>query len=293
MNVFSQQSCELGECPLWHPQRHSLFWLDILGKKLYEKRFASSNSNFDQQWLLPEYASFLATDRKDPDLLWMVTNKTFGQFDVKNGIYSPIFELPIGDDMRANDGGVSPDGYFWFGTMQWEPTGQLGRIYTISPSGEIQLHTPRIGIPNTFSWSPDGTRFYVSDSLEQIIREYPVVGDVIDWDNFKILADLSGTKATPDGGAMDETEHLWNAQWDGSRVIAYNREGAVAGTLMLPAPKPTSCCFGGPELKHLFITSATSDMSATELSNSPASGNVFVTERAIAGVPSNPFCMDA
>lgn len=294
MIIFSRQSCELGESPLWHPQRQSLFWLDILGKKLYEKRLTSSNSDFDRSWMLPEHASFLAADKKNPDLLWMVTNKSFGKFDVSAGTFVPVLELPIEEDMRANDGGVSLNGYLWFGTMQWRPKGSRGKIYSISPSGELQVHAPSIGIPNTFVWNPDGSKFYFSDSLAQIIRRCLVVDGAIDWRACDNFADLSGSRATPDGGAMDLTEQLWNAQWDGGKVVAYDKDGLITATLTLPVPRPTSCCFGGPDYKHLFVTSARCDMSANELIAAPASGNVFVTELEVAGAHSsaNFFHMD-
>lgn len=30
--------CNLGEGPLWHPERGQLFWLDILGQKLLSRQ---------------------------------------------------------------------------------------------------------------------------------------------------------------------------------------------------------------------------------------------------------------
>lgn len=237
----------------------------------------------------------LPLTKKNPDLLWMVTNKSFGKFDVSTGAFAAVLELPIEGDMRANDGGVSPNGYLWFGTMQWKPTGARGKIYSISPSGELQVHAPDIGIPNTFAWSPDGSKFYVTDSLAQIIRRCAVVEGVVDWEACDDFVDLSDSKGTPDGGAMDLAEHLWNAQWDGSKVVAYDSDGLRTSTLNLPVPKPTSCCFGGPDYKHLFITSARCDMSASELIGAPASGNVFIAEREVAGAHSetNFFYMNA
>ena len=117
------------------------------------------------------------------------------------------------------------------------------KIYSISPSGELQVHAPDIGIPNTFAWNPDGSKFYVSDSLAQIIRRCSVVKGVVDWEAYDNFADLSSSRGTPDGGAMDLNEHLWNAQWDGSKVVAYDKDGQNTATLTLPIPKPTSCCF--------------------------------------------------
>jgi sugar lactone lactonase YvrE len=276
---------------LWHAGRKSLVWLDILEKTLFEKRFGSSNPCFDSRWPLPEHASFIATDRVDHRVLWMVTDLSIGRFNLNNGSYSPAFDLPIPPEARSNDGGVSPSGHLWFGTMQWKPTANRGEIYSLSPQGDLRGHGQQIGIPNTFSWSPKGDRFYLSDSLQQVLREYPVFRDTIEWENGKVLADLNETAATPDGAAMDLAGQLWNAQWDGSKVATYSAEGKVTGCVAMPVPRPTSCCFGGPGLKHLFITSARCDMSRGDLSKAPASGNVFVIEQEVAGLPSNSFYM--
>ena len=32
--IFDETQCQLGEGPLWHPLRSTLFWFDILGKQL-------------------------------------------------------------------------------------------------------------------------------------------------------------------------------------------------------------------------------------------------------------------
>ena len=37
MNVFDTTNCILGEGPLWHPERQSLFWFDILSKRVLMK----------------------------------------------------------------------------------------------------------------------------------------------------------------------------------------------------------------------------------------------------------------
>jgi sugar lactone lactonase YvrE len=33
--IFDNTLCQLGEGPLWHPERGELFWFDILGRRLH------------------------------------------------------------------------------------------------------------------------------------------------------------------------------------------------------------------------------------------------------------------
>lgn len=293
MDIFSSQSTELGESPLWHPQRCSLLWLDIIERKLYEKRFSSRSPTIDLEWCLPEHASFMAYDQFESQILWMVTDKSFGKFSLATGLYEPLFKIPTNESLRANDGGISPDGHFWFGTMQWDPTDCLGGIYSISPAGELRDHNIAIGIPNTFCWSNDGEFLYISDSFNKVISAYDQIKERTATPDREILHDFSSFECTPDGGAMSSDGHLYNALWNGSRLAVIDSEGEILSQLPVPALQTTSCCFGGPNYQHLFVTSAKAAMSMNDLKNYPESGCVFISELSCRGIPSKPFHLDA
>lgn len=38
VDIFSRVPARLGEGPLWHPQRQSLWWVDITGQKFFEAK---------------------------------------------------------------------------------------------------------------------------------------------------------------------------------------------------------------------------------------------------------------
>lgn len=291
VKLFASSESLLGEGPLWHQGRQSLFWLDILQLYLYEKKYPGNDEKYDRRWKLPEMASSMAVDANNPDHLWMITDRSFGYFSLDSGIYQPSLQLEIGEEMRANDGGVSPGGYFWFGTMERQPGGLHGSVFSISPRGELYEHLTGIGIPNTFCWSVDGSTFYLSDSFRQCMFAYKYTGESIENANASPFLNLSGTPATPDGGAITSAGNIWNSQWDGSRVVCYSSNGKELNHLELSVPRPTSCCFGGPENRHLFVTSAREGLDEAELSRSPLSGSVFIAELQEAGQPLTPFSM--
>ena len=60
----------------------------------------------------------------------------------------------------------------------------------------------------------------------------------------------------PDGLTVDAEGFVWLAVWDGWMVIRYEPDGRVVQRLALPGPRPTSCCFGGADLRTLYITTA-------------------------------------
>jgi len=292
MKVFSEETNDLGEGPLWHPVRNSLFWLDILNRRLFEKNLESKNPEADRSWLLPELTSVIAHDKNDENILWMVTDKSFGKYDLSKCSYHPILDLGLEHSFRANDGGVSPDGAFWFGTMEWSPSEINGSIYSISASAKLKKQPVKLGIPNTFCWDSQGTVLFISDSLQQKIFSFRVHNQVLDSKTIRVLVDLSDGESTPDGGAIDSNNFLWNAHWDGHKVVKYDGYGEAHNEIPMPVPKPTSCCFGGPEYKHLFVTSARATINKEEIIRYPMAGNVFIEERTTPGRPSLPFCLD-
>jgi sugar lactone lactonase YvrE len=293
INVFSNVECELGEGPLWHPLRQSLFWLDINNKMLYEKAFSSTKLDYDNSWLLPDIGSALALDGNNIDSLLIITDQCFSHLDLNKGTLIPITKLALAENMRTNDGGVAPDGSFWFGSMEKKPTGTKGSIFSIQPNGELRGFPFKIGIPNTFCWAEDGKILYLSDSLQQkmftvkVDSELDVANSVTD-----IFVDLSSTTSTPDGGAIDIEGNLWNAQWDGFKVQCYSNKAKELTNIQLPVPKVTSCCFGGPEMKYLFITTAKEGMTADETSIYPLSGSTFAIPLTVVGTTVPAFFMD-
>ncbi len=277
ISVFSRVKCVLGESPLWHPLRNSLFWLDILECRLYEKAFDSEAAEFDRVWELPETGSALALDGNSSDSLFIVTDISFSRINLETGRFSQFISLSSNVNMRANDGGVAPNGDFWFGTMEKNPTGQNGAVYSISSNGEITHQLAGIGIPNTFAWSLDGRLLYLSDSIRQKMFVFEVDdGHAVSHSRKTTFINLSSTDATPDGGAMDSDGNLWNAQWGGFNVKCYSPRGEVLDSIELPVPQVSSCCFGGSGNSSLFITSAREGMSEAELEKYPLSGCVFI-----------------
>ena len=68
---------------------------------------------------------------------------------------------------------------------------------------------------------------------------------------------------------------------------ALSRWDPESGTLLekyeLPAKNVSSCCFGGPNMDELFITTASQD---TDLTQYPLAGNVFHLFPGVKGAKS-------
>ena len=119
------------------------------------------------------------------------------------------------------------------------------------------------------------TRLLFGDSLDGALNRYFIHTDG-NLDNAEIWygPDQNGG---PDGSAIDTEGFVWNARWDGSCLLRLTPDGQVERKIDLPVSRPTSCVFGGEDLKTLFITSAQSP------NNHPLDGAVLSMRVDVAG----------
>ena len=74
----------------------------------------------------------------------------------------------------------------------------------------------------------------------------------------------------------DQEGMLWIAHWAGGQVTRWNpKTQKCLQIIPIPAPNVTSCTFGGPNMKDLFITTARKDMDKNALEKYPQAGGVF------------------
>jgi sugar lactone lactonase YvrE len=82
--------------------------------------------------------------------------------------------------------------------------------------------------------------------------------------------------------ALDVDGHLWVALVKGKRVSCFSPDnGEELERIIVNASKVSACCFGGPEMEHLFISTA-----AEGRDDPPGSGAIFVAEPGVRGVVS-------
>jgi sugar lactone lactonase YvrE len=77
--------------------------------------------------------------------------------------------------------------------------------------------------------------------------------------------------------------------YEGRRVCQFAPDGRLLAEWATPLQCPTMPCFGGPDLRTLFVTSARHHASAAELAAFPQSGCVLSRRVAVPGLPVNFF----
>jgi sugar lactone lactonase YvrE len=287
LTALTEHRAKLGEGPFWDVPAQALYWVDIAGKQAL--RLIGSNVQICE---MPEHVSaFIPCESGDA----LVT--------LSSGVYRLDLDSPgleprltlfcIADPQpgnRANEARCDAQGRLWLGTMQnnigvngedLPVVRRTGGLFRIDPDARVTPLLRGLGIPNTLLWSDDATQVYFGDSFDgTLYRHFIRTDGVLDPSQVWFGPHQRGG---PDGSAMDAEGFIWNARWDGGCLLRLTPSGAVDRVIELPVSRPTSCVFGGEDLKTLFITSAASPR------NHPLDGAVLSIAMDIGGKPCTRF----
>ena len=89
-------------------------------------------------------------------------------------------------------------------------------------------------------------------------------------------------RGNPDGLAVDEAGAVWVAMGSAGAIARFTPNGALDGILDVPASFVTSLCFGGPDRRDLYVTTA------DNLQNAERRGTLFRTRADVPGLPVAP-----
>ncbi len=274
IDLYDARPCELGEGPLWHPERQQAFWFDIKGRRLL-----SRDACGPLDWEIGEQAS--AAGWVDHDTLLIATETGLYRFGIASGERHLIAPLEADrPDTRSNDGRADPMGGFWIGTMGQDAAPRTGAIYRFH-AGRLDRLFDEITIPNAICFAPDGRRAYYADTPRQ--RVWTVSLNAEGWPDgpSEVFIDLREAGLNPDGAVTDAEGALWVAQWGAGRVTRYLPDGRPDRMVDLPVGQVTCPCFTGPGLDRLIVTSAWEHLDP----RNPEDGQTFALDPGIRGRP--------
>jgi len=275
----------LGEVPVWDIAEQALYWVDIENALL--QRLTPATGAVDR-WTFPERICAFALRQAGGLVVALASGFAF--FDPARGtierLATPEAHIPRN---RFNDGKCDRRGRFWAGTMDDQLRERTGALYRFDPDGSCHRMASGIGISNSLAWSPDDRTFYFADTMQREVYAYDFDLEAGTIDNRRVFTDMDGQPGTPDGSTVDTEGYLWNAQWDGWRLVRYAADGRVDRVVDLPVQKPTSCIFGGRDLRTLYVTSAVWDLSPDALADQPWAGGLLALDVGVAGLPETRF----
>jgi xylono-1,5-lactonase len=155
-----------------------------------------------------------------------------------------------------------------------------GHLHVIDLDGTMRTLSDGVMLTNGLGFSPDGRRLYHSDARAPLVRVYDVAADgsVGPWRKF---ADL-GAGGVPDGLKVASDGSVWVADAHGGRVVVFNPDGSHRQDMSVPLPMVTSLCFGGDDLRDLYI------VTGSRGGPSENCGSIFRTRVDVAGLALPP-----
>lgn len=281
----------LGESPMWWPDERALYWCDIPGCRLNRWHPASGTHRHwqfetDVACCAPLLGGGLLLAMRDG--LW--------RFDPESGRRERLAPPPYTvATERFNDGKADSMGRLWVGTI-YEPRDPPKAALYRWDRGELDRMAGDVTVSNGLAWSPDGRTMYWSDTKAHRI-------DALDFDLqdgslnrrrvFRQFPPRAAGQALdsyggrPDGAAVDSEGAYWVAMFEGQRLLRLGADGEVLSELPLPVRCPTMPCFGGPDLRTLYITTSREKRPDDELQAQPWAGCVLSLRVEVPGLPVN------
>jgi sugar lactone lactonase YvrE len=299
----------LGESPFWHPDEQMLYWIDIPARLVLRANVFMGSI---ETWAMPSDPGCIAP-AKTRDA--QGERNTGLVIALRDGIYRArewggALELlaPAQHDpatTRFNDGKADPAGRFWAGTIYEPRNAAKAQLFCLDAKGmqgvqsvprgqfPLELKADNATTANGLAWSPDGATLYWADTPRHLIRAW-------DWNQAtntltreRVFAQWPAKPegwpyaGRPDGAAVDVQGNYYVAMYEGARVQKLSPTGQLLQEFPVPAQCPTMPCFGGDDLKTLYLTTASHGRPAEELARLPDSGCVFSMRVDVPGLPVN------
>ena len=272
MKQFTAQPLDLGkyrlgEGPYFDPDRQRLSWVDILAGELHCCASDGTQSSFclgqplGAAVPLADSNGFVLAAQ---DGLYALEENSARRILDLTPVYQPF--------QRSNDAKADPAGRLWFGAslLDGAPHDPYGDLYCFD-AGVLHRRQPDTRIANGMAWSLERSSFYFSDSGFHAVFVYDYDAATGAISSRRVLFQVE--QGVPDGLCIDASGDLWVAIWGGRRVeYRSGRDGSLLGTVSVEAEHVTSCCFGGEDLRTLYITTAGEDLSG------PWDGSLFSCE---------------
>jgi gluconolactonase len=181
-----------------------------------------------------------------------------------------------------NDLTIDAAGRIWVGSLAFRVFGgdtpKPGSLHVIGLDGAMHTVAGGVMLTNGLGFSPDGRRLYHSDTRSNLVRIYDVGADgtVGSWRPFvRFDGAADGLKVASDGS-------VWIADARGGRVAVFEPDGTHRRDIAVPLPMVTSLCFGGADLRDLYIVTG-SNGGPTE-----SCGAIFRTRVDVPGLSLPP-----
>ena len=285
--VVHSAAAALGEGCVWSPLEDLLVWVDITGQAVH--RFDHASGQPVSVWRYNESVGNAALRAGGGLALGLGNTVTLTD---RVGAIVSVIELPGEPETnRANDGAVDPAGRLFQGTMSnTEPGSPVAALHRVDADRTARRVLSDVMISNGIGWSPDRSTMYYIDTLTFRVDQFDYDPDTGEIEGRRPFVTFDGSSGGPDGMTVDADGCLWVAMFGGFGVQRFSPDGEQLETVVTPgAPQTTCCCFGGPDLDTLYITTAAASIAGVDTEGESNSGALFAADVDAVGLPTNLF----
>jgi len=272
--------CTLGEGALWDAERKVVWFVDIKQHRVWHYDPATgSNAHAvapeQVGWVLPAENGLLLCGLKDGLYTFDPTHQAFKKLSAVPG--EPVTN-------RNNDACTDTRGRVWMGTMDDGEKDATGRFYVFDKGNVTPAGPDHVSITNGPAVSPDGKRIVFTDTLGKKLH----IADLRDDGSLgptRLFVDSAThfPEAYPDGPVFDAEGYLWTGLYAGDRIARFTPDGRLDTTVPMPTSNLTKLCFGGTDMKTVYVTSARAGLSPEKLAAQPLAGSLLAFDSPVAG----------
>jgi sugar lactone lactonase YvrE len=265
----------LSESPQWCAAEHALYWVDIENGLLHRLAWRGWGHACVS---LPAPVTMVVPG---PPLLVTSRNRVL-HFDWQTRASQPIAALALDPTrVRFNDGKVDPHGRLWLGTMAIDEQSPIAGLYRLV-GHTLEQVLSGVTISNGIVWHR-GIMYYADSGTGRVDAfDYDPTRGELAVDSRRTVLQVPEETGPPDGMALDANGNLWIALVSEKRVSCFSPDtGEELARINVNAAKVTACCFGGPDLDHLVISTGREGRD-----DPPGSGAIFVAEPGVRGIVS-------
>ncbi|MFD9700097.1 SMP-30/gluconolactonase/LRE family protein [Lentzea sp. NPDC059081] len=280
MRTYQAEIClneraEHAEGPVWDDVRQELLWVDVYAGLVRRAKWAPPRLLPVRTYSFGEMVGAVVPCA-EPDDGWVVASELGFARLATDGAARKLTEPERGRGTRMNDGAADPRGRFWAGSMAHDVTPGAGTLYRLEGAEAVPVLTG-VTISNGLAWRTPDEFFYIDTPTHRV--------DLMTPDGREPAFAIDPALGAPDGMSIDAEGALWVALWGGSAVVRFSRDGEVLARVDVPATQVSSCCFGGPDLTTLFVTTSQERFTPEQSAAEPHAGKLFAVDVDVAGLP--------
>jgi D-xylonolactonase len=266
------------EGPVWDPAR-GLYFSDVSNGGVYQRDSAGKMSV-----VVPKRRGIggMALHAKGG---LIVGGRDIAYVSPAEGVNRTLLALDaIPGATGFNDLTTDRAGRIYVGSLAFKVFGgdepKPGHLHVIDLDGTMRTLSDGVMLTNGLGFSPDGRKLYHCDARAALVRVYGVEADgsVARWQTFASL----GSAGVPDGLKVASDGSVWVADAHGGRVVVFEESGVLRENIPVPLPMVTSLCFGGDDLRDLYIVTGSRGGPHENC------GSIFRTRVGVAGLALPP-----